>query len=117
MHSCPTGDLKGKHLAHWNAELREKLGGESLCKDLAKKLLGTKICHDQETGLKELKGVLWPLSIPSMHHWSLKMLKNAKCNMPKHALMVLIEVLVVSKYHPKLFQKSAATHFLQTCLK
>ena len=117
MHSRPTGDLKGKHLARWNAELREKLGGESSCEDLAKKLLGTKIRRDRETGLKELKGVPWPLSVPSMHHWSSKMLKNAKRDVPKHALMALIEVLVVSEYRPKLFQKSAATRFLRTRLK
>jgi len=115
--SRPVGEPTGNALTRWEAEVQEKPGQGSSYKELTKKLLGTTTRRNKKTGIKELEGVPWPLGARSMHHWSSRTLKNAKRDVPRHALLGLIEKLVVSEYRAKLFHKSAAACFLRTRLQ
>ena len=94
----PTGNPKGSPKTQLDKNIQS--GTSVSCKDLAEKMLNPKLARNSETGLKELEGAPWPLTVQSLYHWSSKARKNAKRDVPKLALMALTEVLVVSKYRP-----------------
>jgi len=110
----PTGNPKGSPKTQLDKNIQS--GTSVSCKDLAEKMLNPKLARNSETGLKELEGAPWPLTVQSLYHWSSKARKNAKRDVPKLALMALTEVLVVSKYRPRLFLESTAACILRTKL-
>lgn len=114
LRTRPNGNLSEDLTAQIDEEIWKKSGGKLSYKELADKLLSAKLSRGSEAKLKELEGIPWPLGIRSMHHWSSKSVKNSKRDIPKHALMALVETLVVKEYRPTLLRRSTAARFLRT---
>ena len=111
------GHLKSHAMSQLGDEVQEKSNGKFKCKELADKLLKARSVRGPGAESKELEEVPWPLRVRSMHHWSSKTLKNAKRDVPKHAIVACMEVLTVSDYRPKLLRESAAARYLRTILR
>lgn len=109
----PTGDLSSSVIAQLDTKVKQKSNDAFKYLELAEKLVKARSVRDSGA---ELEGGPWPLSVRSMHHWSSKTLKNAKRDLPKHAIMAYVEVVVVSEYRPKLLRESAAACHLRTSL-
>jgi hypothetical protein len=116
LRSRPTGDLDEDLIARVDLEMEKRPDSGLSYKKLVDKMLDPKLSRDPDTKFKELEGSPWPLRVRSIHHWSSKSVKNAKRDIPKHALMALAEALVVSEYRPKLLYESTAARFLRTSL-
>lgn len=116
LRSRPTGALNEDLIARIDRDMQNKLDSSLSYQKLVDKMLDPKLSRDFETKLKDLEGSPWPLRVRSIHHWSSKTVKNAKRDIPKHALMALAEALVVLEYRPKLFYRSSAACFLRTSL-
>ena len=108
LHSCPNGDLNEDLTAKIDEKICKKSDGMLSYKKLADKLISAKLSCSSETKLKEPEGIPWPLHVRSMHCWSSKTVKNAKWDIPKHALMALVETLVVEEHYLTLLCQSTA---------
>ena len=116
--SRPTGlgHLKSHAMSQLGDKIQEKSNGKFKYKELSDKLLKARSVRGLGAESKELEEVPWPLHVRSMHHWSSKTLKNAKRDVPKHAIVACMEDLTVSDYRPKLLSESAAACYLRTGL-